>query len=84
MGSIFAFSQALRLFGIRASAFSSATPGVAALLAIPVLGQIPDTVEVVALLVVMIGLGIASHQHENGPSQRRQDAQALRSANKGK
>lgn len=56
--SMFAFSRALRLIGNQASALSALTPGVAALLAVPVLGQIPQLLEIFALVVVVTGLVI--------------------------
>ncbi|MEQ9259504.1 MAG: DMT family transporter [Roseovarius sp.] len=54
--SMYAFSRALRLITARASLFSALTPGVAAVLAVPVLGQIPQLSDVVALGVVVTGL----------------------------
>ncbi len=54
--SLFAFGQALRLIGGQATVLSALTPGVAAFLAMPVLGQIPDRVDLFALTVVVAGL----------------------------
>lgn len=58
--SLFAFSQALRLLGTRATTLSALTPGVAALLAIPVLGQVPHLTDFLALTLVVAGLVIGS------------------------
>ena len=54
--SLFAFSRAIRLLGSKATAMSALTPAVATLLAVPMLGQIPDPIEVSALVVVVAGL----------------------------
>ncbi|WP_306117068.1 MULTISPECIES: DMT family transporter [unclassified Roseovarius] len=54
--SMFAFGRALNLIGARASALSALTPGVAALLAVPILGQIPQVTDIVALCLVVTGL----------------------------
>jgi drug/metabolite transporter (DMT)-like permease len=54
--SMYAFAQALRLIGVQASVLSALTPGVAAILAVPVLGQIPQLSDVFALGVVVMGL----------------------------
>lgn len=56
--SMFAFSRALKLVGQRASTLSALTPGVAALMAVPVLGQIPGLLDVAALCLVVTGLVI--------------------------
>lgn len=54
--SMFAFSHALRLIGARAAALSALTPGVATLIALPVLGQTPNALDILALAFVMTGL----------------------------
>ena len=56
--SVYAFSQALRLAGPSAGPYTAMTPGIAALLAVPVLGQIPDLLEVFSLVSVVTGLAI--------------------------
>jgi drug/metabolite transporter (DMT)-like permease len=56
--SMYAFSRALRLIGGRASVLSALTPGVATLLAIPVLGQVPQPSDLLALVLVVAGLVI--------------------------
>lgn len=58
--SLFAFAQAIRLLGARASVWSAATPGVATLLAMPILGQIPDNLELMALVIVVTGLAVGN------------------------
>lgn len=65
--SLFAFSKAIRLLGIRASVFSALTPGVATLLAVPVLGQVPDHIEILALIVVVAGLVVVSVGQKKPP-----------------
>lgn len=54
--SVYAFSRALRLIGGQASVLSALTPGVAAGLAVPVLGQAPPLSDIFALGVVVMGL----------------------------
>ncbi|WP_298839734.1 DMT family transporter [uncultured Roseobacter sp.] len=54
--SLVAFSRALRLIGGQASALSALTPGVATLLAVPVLGQTPHSIDVLAIVFVVTGL----------------------------
>lgn len=54
--SVFAFGRALMLVGASVSSLSALTPGVAALLAVPVLGQIPQPQDLVALCLVVTGL----------------------------
>ncbi len=54
--SMFAFSRALALIPDMAPPLSALTPGVAAILAIPVLGQIPGIFDVLALALVVAGL----------------------------
>ena len=56
--SLYAFSRALRLIGGQASVLSALTPGVAALLAVPVLGQVPQILDILALVAVVTGLVI--------------------------
>lgn len=64
--SLFAFGQALRLLGARATTLSALTPGVAALLAIPVLGQVPQLIEILALTLVVSGLVVGSFNTGGG------------------
>lgn len=54
--SLYAFGKAIRLLGSAAGAFSALTPGIAALMAIPILGQMPNSTEVVALGLVVAGV----------------------------
>lgn len=56
--SIYAFGRALRLIGGQASVLSALTPGVAAVLAVPILGQVPQVSETLALGIVVMGLVI--------------------------
>ena len=56
--SMYAFSRALRLIGGQASILSALTPGVAAVLAVPILGQVPQVSDTLALGVVVMGLVI--------------------------
>ncbi len=58
--SLFAFTRALRLIGYQASMLASLTPGVATLLAVPALGQVPNGIELFALFLVILGLLISS------------------------
>jgi len=58
--SLYAFGRALRLLGPVAARLSALTPAVAASLAIPVLSQVPDVFEVVALGLVVAGLLVGS------------------------
>ncbi len=60
--SLFAFGRALRVLGARATALSALTPGVATVLAIPVLGQVPDIVDILALFAVILGLRIGARK----------------------
>lgn len=64
--SLLAFSQALRLLGTKATTLSALTPGVAALLAIPVLGQVPHLTDFLALILVVAGLVIGSFNKSGG------------------
>ncbi|SLN70072.1 EamA-like transporter family protein [Roseovarius albus] len=68
--SLFAFTQALRLLGIGVSALSALTPGVATLLAMPVLGQMPGHIETMALVVVVPGLAVGTLNSTNASSSR--------------
>ncbi|WP_319637380.1 DMT family transporter [Kangsaoukella pontilimi] len=56
--SIYAFGRALRLIGGQAPVLSALTPGVAAILAVPALGQVPQLPDALALGGVVIGLVI--------------------------
>lgn len=67
--SVFAFSHGLRLMGAQAAALSALTPGVAALLAIPVLGQVPSAVDVFALVLVVTGLIIRASGRKDIPGK---------------
>jgi len=58
--SLYAFGQAIRLLGSAAGAFSALVPGIAALMAIPILGQIPSSAELVMLGLVVTGVYLAS------------------------
>ncbi|MEM7440539.1 MAG: DMT family transporter [Pseudomonadota bacterium] len=58
--SLYAFGEALRRLGLIATRLSALTPAVATLLAVPILSQVPDRVEVVALCLVVVGLLVAS------------------------
>lgn len=58
--SLYAFSQALQMLGSIATRLSALTPVVATLLAIPILSQMPDIIEVTALCLVVVGLLVAS------------------------
>ena len=58
LASVYAFSQAIRLLGSAATMFSALTPGLAALIAIPLLGQLPDAIEFLALVLVIAGVTI--------------------------
>lgn len=58
--SLYAFGEALRRLGLVATRLSALTPAVAALLATPILSQVPQKIEVAALGLVVAGLLIAS------------------------
>lgn len=58
--SLYAFGQAIRLLGSTAGAFAALTPGVAALMAIPVLGQMPSLAELLVLGLVFAGVYLTS------------------------
>ncbi len=58
--AVLAFSRAAALLGSgRAAFFGAAVPGAAALLAIPVLGEVPTTLQVMGILAVVAGLLVA-------------------------
>ena len=59
-GTLFTYAKMVSLLGpARAAIFPALAPGIAALLAWPVLGHLPDTVEILGLMIAMIGLLIA-------------------------
>lgn len=58
--SLYAFGKALSILGPLAKGFTAFTPGVATLLAIPLIGETPDLIEVLALACVGTGLLIGS------------------------
>ena len=68
--SLYAFGQAIRLLGSAAGAFSALVPGIAALMAIPVLGQIPSSAELVALGLVVAGVYLATGTRSNASLSR--------------
>ncbi|MEO5698151.1 MAG: DMT family transporter [Burkholderiaceae bacterium] len=58
--AVLAFSRAAALLGSgRAAFFGALVPGAASLLAIPVLGEIPSTLQVMGILAVVSGLLVA-------------------------
>ncbi len=58
--AVLAFSRAVDLLGsARAAFFGALVPGAASLLAIPVLGEVPNRLQLLGLLAVVIGLLIA-------------------------
>jgi drug/metabolite transporter (DMT)-like permease len=58
--AVLAFSRAAALLGsARAAFFGALVPGAASLLAIPVLGEVPNRLQLLGLLAVVIGLLIA-------------------------
>jgi drug/metabolite transporter (DMT)-like permease len=58
--AVLAFSRALALLGsARAAFFGALVPGAASLLAIPVLGEVPNRLQLLGLLAVVVGLLIA-------------------------
>ncbi|WP_415920862.1 DMT family transporter [Tateyamaria sp. SN6-1] len=67
--SLYAFGEALRRLGLVATRLSALTPAVATLLAVPILSQVPDRVEVAALGLVVVGLLIASMPMRRARSQ---------------
>jgi drug/metabolite transporter (DMT)-like permease len=59
-GTLYTYSKMVSLLGpSRASVFPALAPGLAALLAWPVLGHVPATFETLGLLLVMAGLLVA-------------------------
>lgn len=59
-GTLYTYSKMVSLLGpSRAAVFPALAPGLAALMAWPVLGHVPTTLEAIGLLLVMIGLIIA-------------------------
>lgn len=58
--AVLAFSRAVALLGsARAAFFGALVPGTASLLAIPVLGEVPNRLQLLGLLAVVVGLLIA-------------------------
>jgi drug/metabolite transporter (DMT)-like permease len=58
--AVLAFSRAAALLGSgRAAFFGAMVPGAASLLAIPVLGEVPSTLQVLGILAVVAGLLVA-------------------------
>jgi drug/metabolite transporter (DMT)-like permease len=49
-----------RLGASRAAAFAALAPGMAALIAVPVLGEVPDTAAVVGIVATSVGVALAS------------------------
>ena len=59
-GTLYTYSKMVSLLGpSRAAVFPALAPGLAAMLAWPVLGHVPATFETVGLLLVMVGLLVA-------------------------
>jgi drug/metabolite transporter (DMT)-like permease len=62
-GTLYTYGKMVSLLGpSRAAVFPALAPGIAALLAWPVLGHVPTTLEVLGLLIVMTGLILAVTQ----------------------
>ena len=60
VGTLYAYAKMVSLLGpSRAAMFPALAPGLAALMAWPVLGHIPATLESIGLLVAMAGLIVA-------------------------
>jgi drug/metabolite transporter (DMT)-like permease len=58
--AVLAYSRAAALLGSgRAGFFGALVPGAASLLAIPVLGEVPTTLQVLGIVAVVLGLLIA-------------------------
>lgn len=70
--SLFAFGRALQLIGSRAAALTALTPGIAAVLAIPVLDQFPHGAEAAALILVILGLFVQATDAANAPKANHQ------------
>lgn len=59
-GTLFTYAKMVSILGpARAAVFPALAPGIAALLAWPILGHLPGTFEILGLLIAMIGLLIA-------------------------
>ena len=59
-GTLYTYSKMVSLLGpSRAAVFPALAPGLAAMLAWPVLGHVPATFETLGLLLVMAGLLVA-------------------------
>lgn len=55
--AMIAYSQAIRVLGVsRAVLFPAMVPAVSILIGIPIVGEIPDTVQIIGVLLVTIGL----------------------------
>lgn len=64
VGTLYAYSRTVALLGpARAAVIPSLAPGFAALLAWPVLGHVPSSLEAVGTLIVMWGLFVAVTKH---------------------
>lgn len=75
--SVYAFSRALKLVGASVSTLSALTPGVAALLAVPVLDQIPHPQDLVALCLIVTGLVVGNRtptQAQPGSTTKRDES----------
>jgi hypothetical protein len=60
VGTLYTYSKLVSLLGpSRAAVFPALAPGLAALMAWPVLGHVPVTMEAIGLLLVMLGLIVA-------------------------
>jgi drug/metabolite transporter (DMT)-like permease len=60
VGTLYTYSKLVSLLGpSRAAVFPALAPGLAALMAWPVLGHVPVTMEAIGLLLVMVGLIVA-------------------------
>jgi len=60
VGTLYTYSKLVSLLGpSRAAVFPALAPGLAALMAWPVLGHVPMTLEAIGLLLVMVGLIVA-------------------------
>lgn len=69
--AVLAFSRAVALLGSgRAAFFGALVPGAASLLAIPVLGEVPGTLQVLGIVAVVLGLLIAFGAARVLPVQR--------------
>ena len=60
VGTLYTYSKLVSLLGpSRAAVFPALAPGLAALMAWPILGHIPMKIEAIGLLLVMVGLIVA-------------------------